>query len=349
MAFNRRDFLKGGVLAAGAAALPRGLEAATGAGELKFCVFADIHYYKDRFVNSEIGFLRRVLDRAAAAKCDLVIELGDFCHNPLKSADYVNAYNDFGIRTYHVLGNHENDVDTHEAVLDAYRMPGAYYHFDVKGFRFIVCDTNYIRYADGTFRHYSAGSNMQRERKKHPGCQNNRMDPEQLVWLKDAIESSPNPCILCSHASFERSDGVAEAPQVRAIVDAANAKRPGQVRLAMNGHHHANHLRIMNQVVYFDVNSASQLWYGRAHTAYPAEYVAKYAQSPLMIGYKDPLSAIVTIGRDGHLRIEGSRSDFLFGVTPEMAGYGNIVEPGNRYVDPAQIDDVDLRMTYARK
>jgi len=62
---NRRDLLKGGMLAAGAAALPRVSEAASGGDELKFCVFADIHYYKDRFVNSEIGFLQRILDRAA--------------------------------------------------------------------------------------------------------------------------------------------------------------------------------------------------------------------------------------------------------------------------------------------
>ena len=65
-----------------------------------------------------------------------------------------------------------------------------------------------------------------------------------------------------------------------------------------------------------------------------------------MIGYKDPLSAIVTINKNGRIRIEGSHSEFLFGVTPAMAGYGDIIKPGNRYVDPAQIDNVDMRMFY---
>lgn len=355
MSLSRRDLLKGGVLAAGAAALPRAAEAAEKNGgsatpaELKFCVFADIHYYPGRFVNSTIGFMEKILDRAAATGCDMVIELGDFCHNPVKCGDYVDRYNDFRIKSYHVLGNHETDIDTHEQVLDCYRMEKPYYHFDVKGFRFIACDTNYIRYADGSYRHYSAGSNMQRERKKHLGCANNQMNPEQFEWLKDAINTSPNPCVLCSHASFERSDGVDGAEKVRAIIDAANAETPGKVRLAMNGHHHANHLRIMNGVLYFDVNSASHLWYGRPHKAYPPEFVAKYSTAPHMIGYKDPLSAIVTLGPDGHFKIEGSRTEFLFGITPAMAGYGGIVEPGNRYIDPAVIEDVDLRMNYTQR
>ena len=67
---KRRDFLRGSALAAGASVLPATVEAATDKDELKICVFADIHYYENKFVNSEIGFMQRILDRAAAAKCE---------------------------------------------------------------------------------------------------------------------------------------------------------------------------------------------------------------------------------------------------------------------------------------
>ena len=38
--------------------------------------------------------------------------------------------------------------------------------------------------------------------------------------------------------------------------------------------------------------------------------------------WDDPISAIVTISPDGHLKVEGQKSRFHLGIAPRQAGYG---------------------------
>ena len=87
----------------------------------------------------------------------------------------------------------------------------------------------------------------------------------------------------------------------------------------MNGHDHIDNLRILEGVVYFNVNSANYQYFGRTHDKYPADYTAKHKDKHCL-AWKDPLSAIVTLTPEGGIRIEGARSEWLFGVTPEKAG-----------------------------
>lgn len=76
--------------------------------------------------------------------CVFVIHCGDMCQNPSELKDYIDYYNDFGLPTYHVLGNHETDGCSYEDVLKTYRMDSGHYFFDCNGFRFIVVDNNYF-------------------------------------------------------------------------------------------------------------------------------------------------------------------------------------------------------------
>ena len=74
----------------------------------------------------------------------------------------------------------------------------------------------------------------------------NYMPPEQLVWLEETIASSPYPCVIISHQSFEfgRRDCVKYADEVRSVINDANRSKTVSVLLCINGHYHRDHIRI---------------------------------------------------------------------------------------------------------
>ena len=246
------------------------------------------------------------------------------------------------IKTYHTVGNHDDDGNSHEETLAAYRLARGYYHFDRGGFRFVVTDTNNCL-MDGKWVHYSNSNYYAVGRKS--GSLITRVPPEQLEWLKATIESSPYPCIVTSHASYEREDGSPDRVAVRKIFDDANAKHPGRVRLVINGHHHCDHVRILENIVYLDLNSASYDWMVKTHTAYPEEDVKRWKHARHLIAWNDPVSAIITINRNGHLKVEGQRSEFYRGVTPVMAGLPATNGRQNRLITP-NIQSFEMTMSY---
>ncbi|MBP3405785.1 MAG: metallophosphoesterase, partial [Kiritimatiellae bacterium] len=97
---RRREFFGMGALA-GAGLLAGGARAAaksggvSASGQVKFCVFADIHYKPGPwgFPNSTKEWLGQILDRAKRERCDFVIHCGDMCHNPPEVKDYIDYYN----------------------------------------------------------------------------------------------------------------------------------------------------------------------------------------------------------------------------------------------------------------
>ena len=88
----------------------------------------------------------------------------------------------------------------------------------------------------------------------------------------------------------------------------------------INGPHHCDHVRSLENIVYLDLNSASYDWMVKTHTAYPEEDVKHWKHARHLIAWNDPVSAIITINQNGHLKVEGQRSTFYRGVTPVMAG-----------------------------
>ena len=93
----------------------------------------------------------------------------------------VKAYNDFHIPSYHVLGNHDADKTPFEETVKAYNMPGDYYFFDVKGYRMVVCNPNFLK-MNGEYLHYSMGNYYGHAEKR------DHMPPEQLQWLEETID-----------------------------------------------------------------------------------------------------------------------------------------------------------------
>lgn len=339
---ERRAFLGAGAALLASAGM-RGVAAEGGgvSGELKFCLFADLHFMPGEFPHPTTEFLDKIIARAKAAKVDFILHLGDLMHraNDPRVRMFIDRYNRCGLPAYHTIGNHENDATSEAQTLAAYGLKSGHYHFDVKGFRFIICDCNYIRRANGKVEHYANSNYFGRAKDDLISW----MPEEQIAWLAETIESAKGPCVICSHQSFDRERGsVPNWRAVRDVLETANSRHPGRVRLVMNGHHHCDYLRILNGIPYFDVNSANYIWFDEEHSSYPADYMKGLKQSSHTLTWKEPLSAIVTLGHNGHIRIEGSRSEWLYGISPEKAGLPLLDEVGRP--NTAMIQSVDMTL-----
>ena len=339
---NRREFL--GTIALAAPALAGGNAGPLSAARpLKVCVFADLHYHPGIWTNTEdTSFLEKIMARAEREGCDMMIHCGDLMHgvrSPEQKA-LLKLYNDFRIPGYHILGNHDQDGNPYRETCDAYRMPDGYYTFDKGGFRFVIADPNYFCNEPGKFIHHENGNYFRRTKDSTI----NWIPPEQMEWLRSVIIGSPYPCIVLSHQSLERGNGrpVMNKAEVQAIFNEANAKRPGTVRLVMNGHLHSDNLRILDNILYWDVNSANYHYYSKVHDKYPAEYMKTHRRAGSNIGWKEPLSAILTLWPNGRIKIDGSKSDYLFGVSPQLAGYPACDDDGRETLPLIQSADLTI-------
>ena len=342
---SRRGFIASASMASAAAALGMVQGTECGGSPVKFMLFADLHCY-DAYPNGDLSFIDEIIRQAKAQGCEFMVHLGDFVHNvkdPMQR-ECVRRYNECGIPAYHVMGNHDMDMTSYLEVVKAFKMPDAHYYFDRGGFRFIALDANYARTADGQYLHFERGHPSW---KVKPGEVNDWIPPWQVAWLEKTIAQSAFPCILMAHHSFERPpslSGVQNGEEIRRVIDEANRRKPGSVRMVLNGHHHIDNLRILENVLYWDVNSASYMIYGRKHDKYPADYVKKHYMASSCLAWDAPLYAIVTLWPNGRVKICGTKANWRFGVTPEQAGLPRYGRDG-RPVCP-KIQSADLLLEY---
>ena len=282
--------------------------------QVKFLVFADLHHYPGVFYTDARNKLAAIMKRAEDEKVDFAVSLGDFNHSVGTFTEIMEDIKKYPVPLYHVMGNHDTDGASLQEVLKAYNMPKEYYFFDKNGFRFIVVDTNYYGHAGGqTHFQYRNYFDFPYTRETMP--------QEEMDFIENAINTAPGQCILFSHASLERhhrgGGGTANQPQLREIIRKANANGR-KVVLSCNGHHHRDHIRLLDNVAYFDVNSASFDWLNQPHDHFPKELCEAYELADHQAIWEAPLSAVVTVCDDGTIKIDGSTSTYLHGVTREM-------------------------------
>ena len=280
---------------------------------MKFSMFSDLHHLPGVFDGGTLEDLRLIEARAQESGAEFILHAGDFCHGPSTVPEYVKAYNEMSLPTYHALGNHDTDKTSYAETLQWYHMPDGHYFFDRSGYRFILCDPNYYL-LDGEYIHYDLGNYYAH------GSLRDYMPPEQLTWLAKTIDESPFPCVLVSHESFEReADGVKNQAEVRKIINDANKKRPHSVILCINGHYHRDNLRILDNVCYLDLISASYDWLEYAHDLYPKERCEEISLLSHTVVYEDPIHAIITL-EGTTITIEGMESRMWLGVHREDTG-----------------------------
>ena len=300
---------------------------------MKFLIFSDFHYQPGVFLCSGLEGLRLMQKKAEEQACDFIIQAGDFCHGAAEVPELMEAYNNFHIPSYNVLGNHDAEFTSYEETLRYYRMPNEYYHFDVGGYRIIVLNPNYY-YDEGEYVHFSLANWLAHN------PQRDWFPPQQLQWLEQTIESSPYPCVIISHQSLERVDGVKNRKEALDIINAANRRKKHSVLMCINGHYHRDNLRILDGVCYLDLNGASSDWIEKRHHCYPDELHEKVKKLHHLIVNESPLYAVIEL-QGSSIDIRGSETSMLHGIAYRDAtgsdGYDRCGRPWTPRIQSAKL------------
>lgn len=270
-----------------------------------FLAFGDLHHYPGEFLDDKWERWDKIVARSVEENAAFIVGLGDYVHEPEKNRAFAENMLNAPKDLYLALGNHDTEHSSLAYVLSLYQLPHNYYYFDRDGYRFIVLDANYS-YIDGEYLHYNPGVARHK-----PGV----IPPDQLAWLAQTIDESEYPCILLSHHSIERPDGILNRHDLWKVIDKANAKRPHAVMLYINGHHHRDHCTIVNGVCCLDLNSAAYQYISPPFPRYPAEVLALAHGMAYTMNFSEPLSAMITLEGDAKIRIRGLTGEFLFGLT----------------------------------
>ena len=268
----------------------------------RFLVFSDLHYEPGVLCSDSPARLQTILARAERENVSFVIQLGDFCHNREKNGWLIDQYLSSPIPVYSGFGNHDTDRMTVEENLALFHMENNYYFFDRGGYRFLMLDPNYD--FDGKeCRHYAPGLQRHSNRGYLP--------PEQLAWLDKTLRESPYPCILFSHESAERTNGILNRDDAWNIISAVHIETAVRVLLWINGHYHCDNFTVINDVCCLDLNSVSYYWSGVENHCYTEEEYQKTSLLKYCLFYDTALSAVITLNGSESLSVSGTEGNFL--------------------------------------
>lgn len=274
----------------------------------RFLVFSDMHYEPGVLNDDSPARLAAILARADKEKVAFVIQLGDFLHDREKNGWLADRYLSAPLPVYSGLGNHDTDRMTVEENLAMYHMENNYYFFDRGGYRFLVLDPNYD--FDGTeYRHFSPGL------ARH--CSRGFLPPEQLAWMEKTLRESPYPCVLFSHESAERSDGICNRDEAWKIISAVHRETAVRVLLWVSGHYHCDGFSVVNDVCCLDLNSVSYHWTDPENHCFTEEEYRKTSLLRHCLRYDTALSAVITLNGTESLSVAGTDGKFLGTLTEE--------------------------------
>jgi 3',5'-cyclic AMP phosphodiesterase CpdA len=286
---------------------------------IRFGIMADIH---QDFMYGAQDRLQQFIDRMNEEKVDFIVQLGDFCYPLPKNREFVDIWEKFAGARYHVLGNHDMDKCDKQTIMDFLGMKRNYYSFDSGGYHFVVLDTNFLC-LEGEYLDYEAGNYF-----KHPGAINN-LSPEQLDWLREDLAATDKPTLLFSHQNMESpyndfQHGIKNHDLLSAIIREANdAAGFRKVVACMNGHNHADGVKVIDDVYFIHINSMSYYYLGKDYNVvrFSEEVTNQYKLLANTAPYEEALYAIVTL-EPGLLTIQGRGAGYV-GPSPLELGHKN--------------------------
>ena len=227
---------------------------------MKILLITDIHYgsnsnYEklgsDEYINSFGSMFDKFTSQVqkAISEHDLVINLGDLINETTVEEDIVrykkaNALLDVGVPVYNVAGNHDLNRLSRQQLSEIFGMSKLYYSFDQGGYHHVVLD----------------GS---RDEPK----QLHRIDPKQLIWLKEDLEETDLPVLIYCHYPVDNQNldsnyyfrkhpergFIRNKDEVGEVFE--NSKK---VIAFFNGHLHFHHQEVINNIQYITLPSFSE-------------------------------------------------------------------------------------------
>ena len=281
--------------------------------DITFYVCTDVHA---DIIHDESDRIKTFIEAANENGSDFIIELGDFCFPEPQNNEFLESWNSFKGKKYHVLGNHDLDVNCKDRYIDFTGMIHNFYSFDIDDYHFIVLDANYFE-SDSGFIDYEYGNYYASGEKR---C---NIPPEQIEWLKKDLSRGDTPTIVFSHQGLLDKGGIRNKVEVRQILE-----NSGRVIAAFSGHAHSDHHQHINGIDYIILNSMSDIWVGEKYMSeerFSNEINEANPSLKYTIPFKDPLFAKVTI-KKGTIIIEGTDSEFIppgphdLGIEGELYG-----------------------------
>lgn len=262
------------------------------AQNVTFGIISDVHQDLQKDASKRLS---KFLEVSQKQKPNFIISLGDLSHST--GADSIlKVWNSYPGQKYNVFGNHDMDNSDKATMTAKYSMPASYYSFDNGGVHFVVLDCCFTR-KNGELVDYNRGNYFV------PAADRDLINDEQLKWLEKDLAQTTYPTIIFSHQALDEiGASVPNRESVRSIVRQANQASKGKVAAMICGHHHIDAHSVIEDVHYFQINSASYLW---------IEGSQKYSNGN-MAEYRDPLYAFVTVNpRRRTITIKGVESEFI--------------------------------------
>ncbi|HNX53345.1 MAG TPA: metallophosphoesterase, partial [Pontiellaceae bacterium] len=277
---------------------------------VRFGIMSDIH---QDIIPQAIRGVSNFIAAAQQEKADFIIQLGDFVQCRPENQPLITLWNSFPGAKYCVLGNHEMDRKSTQAqMVEFLGMPAPYYTFTAGPIRGIVLNGN------------DAGGSA----KGYPRF----IGETQLNWLKEQLAASRQPACIFIHQPFDGVNdtlGIQNAAAVRAVLEQAQAERPGSIIAVFSGHLHEDYSFTTNGITYVEINSASYYWLDKT-------YLPKDAKGG-PVKYDKPLWAFVTVDlANGTVTLKGTAAEWT-GKDPWKQGADETRIPHER-VRPAISD-----------
>lgn len=319
---------------------------------LKFTVIGDFHYNKRQYPTS-MEDMAQIIENSHEENVDFILHVGDLCNDYEHSPELLTLLlqNRYDIPVYGVMGNHELETNNNPDVVIPYltnrpvhfgkpiynERNAAHWYTDIGDFRLIGLDTNFVFLPETNEWH-----RKMRFWKPEGSILDLSLSPLQLQWLDDTIadaEKSGKVVLIASHAPLIKDPWIYESPDYAAAQEIF-AKYPKTVLMALNGHIHTDNFAVRDGIAYFDVNTArlgcwshqSQHHYTPEHTFSFTDYdqdgnkldtidmpYRDLSQGRNSWFFTDPLWAIVSATKDGHVTVKGRKTQWAYDVIPDAA------------------------------
>ena len=231
---------------------------------------------------------------------DFAIQLGDFCVPKTENQKFLDLFHDLDMPCKHVLGNHDMDGGFRpEQTVEFYGMPSPYYSFDQGGVHFVVLDGNEAGGKKSGYKRF--------------------MGETQQAWLKEDLADTELPTMIFSHQPLNHDSGIENREEIQKILTQANSQQSkNNIIGCFSGHLHLNHLDLLKDIHYAQINSASYLWVGSEfiHESYSKEIHQSHEWIKYTCPYEDVLWAVVDIDLSKrNIEIHGRRTKWV-GASP---------------------------------
>lgn len=232
-------------------------------GKITFGWLTDSHYASrtlapenDRWFNDGLLKTTDAITAIAARGVDFVVHGGDLIQGYDTAAGdqadaqaIIDLVRTAGVPSYFICGNHDvprMSWDTFRSIT-AIANPGGYYHFDLRGVRFIFFDACYN--ADDDASHYGTGTSYTTVNKYIP--------PGQRAWLADRLAEWPGRFVFFSHQPFGiqqvGNSYVLNADAVHAIM----LPYADRILAVISGHSHRNLRTIRDGIVHYETEAVT--------------------------------------------------------------------------------------------